>query len=167
MQIILQATHGVVSGAPDFFKRAFGDTVDEFERILLTPHDFIFNREWFESLGGRAEFSEFQSASTKLTSADRSELVNLVSSCDPRFFDGLHKQTANPRLKRILPFYVPKPKQELYQIWEQQKAASQGRSNVDLVLADDERVEDAGLEDDDSSEIMTAPRVKPRKRAIA
>ena len=26
MQIILQATHGVVSGAPDFFKRAFGDT---------------------------------------------------------------------------------------------------------------------------------------------
>ena len=27
MQIILQATHGIVSGEPTFFKRAFGDTV--------------------------------------------------------------------------------------------------------------------------------------------
>ena len=34
MQLILQATHGVVSGAPSFFRRAFGDTCEEFERIL-------------------------------------------------------------------------------------------------------------------------------------
>ena len=33
MQVILQATHGVVSGAPDFLK-AFGDTEDEFINIL-------------------------------------------------------------------------------------------------------------------------------------
>ena len=45
MQIILQATHGVVSGSPTFFKHAFGDTFEDFERILLLPHDFIFNRE--------------------------------------------------------------------------------------------------------------------------
>src|SRR5258708_6983493 len=31
LQIILQATHGVVSGEPDFFKRAFGDTFDDFK----------------------------------------------------------------------------------------------------------------------------------------
>src|SRR6267154_2924029 len=30
MQLILQASHGVVSGDPSFFKRAFGDTVQEF-----------------------------------------------------------------------------------------------------------------------------------------
>ena len=35
LQIVLQATHGVVSGDPLFFKRAFGDTVSEFETILL------------------------------------------------------------------------------------------------------------------------------------
>ena len=31
MQIILQATHGIVSGAPDYFRKAFGDTYGEFE----------------------------------------------------------------------------------------------------------------------------------------
>ena len=40
MQIILQATHGIVSGEPDFFKRAFGDTAQDYERILLMPHDY-------------------------------------------------------------------------------------------------------------------------------
>ena len=37
IQIILQATHGVVSGDPDFFKRAFGDTVHEFHELLMRP----------------------------------------------------------------------------------------------------------------------------------
>src|SRR5437773_3680853 len=35
LQLILQATHGIVSGEPDFFKRAFGNTSDEFEALLL------------------------------------------------------------------------------------------------------------------------------------
>ena len=43
MQIILQATHGIVSGGPTFFRRAFGDTAEDFHRILALPHDFIFN----------------------------------------------------------------------------------------------------------------------------
>ena len=40
MQIILQATHGIVSGAPQYFRKAFGDTYQEFDetdsgRIIL------------------------------------------------------------------------------------------------------------------------------------
>ena len=31
MQLILQATHGVVSGDPSFFKRAFGNTLEQFK----------------------------------------------------------------------------------------------------------------------------------------
>ena len=54
MQIILQATHGVVSGEPTFFKRAFGDTFEDYERILAIPHDFIFNRDWYERFDGEA-----------------------------------------------------------------------------------------------------------------
>lgn len=167
MQIILQATHGVVSGAPEFFKRAFGDTVEEFERILLTPHDFIFNREWYERLNGRAEFDEFQATFAKLNSSDRLQLLELLSSCDPRHFERLRKQATNERIKRVLPYYIPKPKQELYQIWAQQKAKSRADVNPDTSLADDERVEDAGLEDDSSSEMILAPRTKQRKRAVA
>src|SRR3546814_4473373 len=37
LQLVLQATHGVVSGAPEFFRRAFGADVDAFRRILLLP----------------------------------------------------------------------------------------------------------------------------------
>src|SRR5579859_5237240 len=58
LQLILQATHGIVSGAPKFFKRAFGDSASEFENLLLRPHHFIFNREWYENLGGRDEYNE-------------------------------------------------------------------------------------------------------------
>ena len=40
MQIILQATHGVVSGQPEFFGRAFGEDAKKFDDILLMPHHF-------------------------------------------------------------------------------------------------------------------------------
>ena len=48
----------------------------------------------------------------------------------------------------MLPFYVPKPKSELFDIWARQKAlASEANDKQDMV-AEDERVEDAGLEQD-------------------
>ena len=54
LQMILQATHGVVSGEPNFFKRAFGDTATEFHELLLRPHRYIFNRDWYnDTTGGR------------------------------------------------------------------------------------------------------------------
>ncbi len=149
MQIILQATHGVVSGEPDFFKRAFGDTVDDYRRILLLPHDFIFNRDWYERFSGRAELDEYKAVASHLHPEDQAELLGLLSSCDPRYFERLSQQTTNSRVKSILPFYVPKPKQELYRIWEQQKALLQSEATPPKGLTDEERVEDAGLEDDD------------------
>lgn len=150
MQIILQATHGIVSGEPDFFKRAFGNTVEEFQRILLLPHDFIFNRDWYECLDGRPELDEYNKSVDKLDSGDRAELLQLLSSCDPRHFALLQGQTENLRVKRILPHYVPKPKDELFQIWAQQKdVASQAVHTA--ALAEDERVEDAGLDHEDGS----------------
>ena len=40
-KLVLQATHGVVSGEPDFFKAAFGSSAEEFEAILPSPsYDF-------------------------------------------------------------------------------------------------------------------------------
>ena len=42
MQIILQATHGIVSGEPAFFKRAFGDTVSRFRAHTLDAPRLYF-----------------------------------------------------------------------------------------------------------------------------
>ena len=148
MQIILQATHGIVSGAPDFFKRAFGDTPEEFEAILLHPHDYTFNRDWYERHDKKQELHSYRKAAERLTPDERGELLKLLSSCDPREFGALKSQTENDHIKAVLPFYVPKPKSELFDIWARQKAlASEANDKQDMV-AEDERVEDAGLEQD-------------------
>jgi hypothetical protein len=167
MQIILQATHGVVSGAPDFFKRAFGDTRDEFEQILLHPHDFTFNRDWFENHDPRHEVHEYRSELKHLDVSERHELVSLLSSCDPKHFHALPSQTSNVKLRRVLPFYVPKAKNELFGIWASQRA-KQAEESQSAWVSEEERVEDAGLDQDLS--IDTAPiirKITKTKRAAA
>src|SRR6185436_2748340 len=107
LQIVLQATHGVVSGEPDFFKRAFGDTQADFEGILAMPHDFIFNRDWYERFEGKPELEDYRTAYHRLTQEQRTELVVLLSSCDPREFAALAKACTDSRLKAALHFYIP------------------------------------------------------------
>ena len=149
MQLILQATHGVVSGAPSFFRRAFGDTCEEFERILLLPHDYIFNRDWFEQQDPKQRLPAFEAAFATLDSDEKAELIELLSSCDPRHFVNLPAKATTTRLKRILPFYTPMPKPELFAIWEDQDGLARGEPVFETGLAEDERVEDAGLEAED------------------
>ena len=149
MQIILQATHGVVSGAPDFFKRAFGDTLEDFERILLLPHDYIFNREWFERYDRRERLPAHQAEYAKLTEHERRTLVKLLSSCAPKEFGQLRARAPTVALGAILRFYVPIPKDELQDVWAMQKELTRGDAGVDIALAEDERVEDAGLNDEE------------------
>lgn len=156
MQLILQATHGIVSGEPTFFKRAYGDTVEEYEKILLMPHDFIFNREWYERFDGRGELDAFRAEFAKLDSYDRAELIELLSSTDPRGFSGLAAKATSPKVERILRFYVPQPKELLLEIWSKQKSLTYGEVTADMGLAEDERVEDADLEQTEPDQIEHA-----------
>lgn len=164
MQLILQATHGIVSGEPQFFKRAFGDTATEYENILALPHDFIFNRDWYERRDGQPEFEEFQRAFARLDGQERAELLALLSSCDPREFTFLPDRASSAAVSRILRFYVPKPKDELYGIWEKQRART--RAPINLGMAEDERVEDAGLDYDEGEGLLATP-MRPVRGALA
>lgn len=170
MQIVLQATHGVVSGAPVFFKRAFGDTAADFEEILLHPHDFTFNRDWYEQRDKKQEVYEYRELARTLDAAERAELLSLLSSCDARDISSLPGSTTNHKLKAILPFYVPKPKADLFKIWAEQKKMSGSEAGMDT-LADDERVEDAGLEFNEAETTPTSTPVPAKtpqkKRAVA
>ena len=167
IQIILQATHGVVSGAPTFFKRAFGDTFEDFERILLLPHDFIFNRDWCERFDPEERLAAYRVEFDRLDGYERSELVELLSSCDPRYFGELANQTKTAALKRVLRFYVPLPKDELFAIWAKQKEFTRGELTADSGLAEDERVEDAGLDHEDESDLPSSRKPKSRERVAA
>jgi hypothetical protein len=167
MQIILQATHGIVSGEPTFFKRAFGDTLDEFERILLMPHDFIFNRDWYERFDPEEQLGEHREEFSKLGTEERVELIHLLSSCDPREFIGLTARASTTRLKRLLRFYVPLPKDQLYAIWAKQKELTRGEITADMGLAEDERVEDAGLDSEEEAPPAVIARPTRQKRIAA
>src|SRR5208283_4537674 len=154
-----QATHGVVSGAPAFFKKAFGDSYSEFNDILLRPHHFIFNRQWYERFGGKSEFDEFTSQFRRLTDSDRDELLALLSSVEPRNIKGLPEQTCNPRVRQIIPFYALPSKAEEAQIWELQK------THLASMIPYDERVEDAGLDaDEEDSQCDLLPE---RRQAVS
>ncbi|OHV15331.1 radical SAM protein, partial [Methylorubrum extorquens] len=168
MQIVLQATHGIVSGEPDFFKRAFGDTVEEYERILLMPHDFIFNRDWYERFDPDSRLDEYRSEFVKLDSYDRRELLDLLSSCDPRDFGSLPARATSVQVSRIIRFYLPLPKEELFAIWAKQKELTQSSGAAALGLAEDERVEDAGLEDaDDAPAALASNQAQKSKKRVA
>jgi hypothetical protein len=142
LQLILQATHGVVSGAPAFFKRAFGGSIQDFEALLLRPQHYIFNREWYEHLDGEAESAEYQRAFCKLSTAQRRELLHLLSESEPRHFKNLAAATSDSQIKRIIPYYTPLSKVREAEIWAKQKVIM--RAMVPEV-PEDERVEDAGL----------------------
>ncbi len=144
VQMILQATHGVVSGNPAFFKRAFGDGVGAFENLLLRPHHFIFHRVWYEEMGGAPEFDTFSSDFRRLSESEKVELDCLLSSVDPRNFKGLVDTTKNNKIRHILPYYFPISHAEEAVLWEKQK--SMRKSGADEP-AEDELVEDAGLDD--------------------
>ena len=148
MQVILQATHGVVSGAPEFFRTAYGDTFEEFESILLRPHHFIFNRYWYEHFDGKAEFEAFQRTMSSLSDDERTELIGFLCERNKNDYRNDLDNLAPGRLRDAARFFVPMPKAEEAKIWEAQKRRRVANINSYLV-PDDERVEDAALTDED------------------
>ena len=162
MQVILQATHGVVSGAPDFFRTAYGDTYDEFENILLRPHHYIFNRFWYEQYDGRAEFDSFQNAIAALSSDERTELIEYLCSRDKNdYVHDLNTLSAG-KLRDAARYFVPMSKSDEAKIWSAQKLRRVEDINAYLV-PEDERVEDAGLTDED---VQPGSKVKAQIKNI-
>ena len=159
VQVILQATHGIVSGTPDFFREAFGSTTNEFMDLLLRPHHMIFNRFWYKpGGGGEAEFSEFQTSFGKLSESQKTEMLRLLSEVmfdlpgKPRLtreqLRERFSQEHDDLLRRTLEFYIPPTKNEERKIWELQKVARmKAAADANFGLPEDEVVEDAGLQE--------------------
>ncbi|BDU70853.1 hypothetical protein [Mesoterricola silvestris] len=172
MQVILQATHGIVSGSPDFFREAFGESSVHFLKLLSLPHHFIFNRMWYFKGDGRSEYDEFLAQDARLSDEERSELAGYL--CTWLFENDGDRLTraeirskvegvANPKLQAILSFYIPLEKDVERVIWDKQKELRKLEAPEPAFnLPEDEVVEDAGLMDDGDS---TEP--SPRPAALA
>lgn len=152
-QVILQATKGVVSGNPEFFRIAYGDTIEEFKKLLLTPHHMIFHRYYFQSLGGKAEKEQWKKLFDGLNMSQFSELKEALSLFSRSSFielDNVISCQKDSRVKALLEFYRPKNKKEEEEILSRTKSCK-FVSFSDTVVPDltkDEWVEDAGLNDD-------------------
>jgi hypothetical protein len=146
MQIILQATHGIVSGSPTFFRRAFGGTEQEFENLLIKPHKFIFNRAWYEEFAGKQELGEYHDAARRLSPSERAELIRSLSELDNQNHEIIADRLIEKPVKDIFRFYKPLLKNEEEEIWSARHRLQAPKQSGTPTVPDDERVEDAGLE---------------------
>lgn len=111
-QIMLQATHGVVSGSHDFFLRAFGSSYEEFERLLSLPHAFIFHRNFYEHGGGRPVLDEYNALLRRLSTEQRNELAGLLSAVlqmrpqRKAFLKLASDKSVSHRIRQLVPFHA-------------------------------------------------------------
>lgn len=163
VQIVLQATHGVVSGEPSFYKAAFGSTHGEFEEILSRPHHMIFNRHWYERHEGRHELDEFQTEAGKLSATERTDLLDFLSGRNPAEY-ARDMRDLPPNIARVARFHLPLSKEQEEVIRRLQRARLEGEPTADIRLSVEEIVEDAGLDDDGLSPPDRHPAAQRRLR---
>ena len=145
MQVILQATHGIVSGNPEFFYRAFGESSEDFKELLTRPQHFIFNREYYENCEGKPEFDDYTIQMKSLSNSEKEELNVELSKTTPGNFHEIN--FSNHKLQRILSFYLPLTDEEEKEIWDQKKGGAKNKSEGIIYIPEDEKVEDAGYND--------------------
>ena len=151
-QVMLQATHGVVTGNPSFFCVAFGSTVDEFHSLLMMPHEFIFNRRHYFEGSGRGILDDYMSALKRLSKKQKEELVYCLASIQGAVssggrnrlnrFDALFMdQKIDNKIKEVLRFH--------FSHFQAKTVVAEPFANNELSVPLEKKVEDAGLFDDD------------------
>jgi hypothetical protein len=164
VQLVLQATHGVVSGEPEFFKAAFGATHEEFEDILSRPHHMIFNRNWYERYEGRGELDEYRAALQRLSQSERAELLAFVSAHNPAQYEpNLGCLPAN--IRAVARAYVPLEREREFEIRRIQRIRLENERSATVNLTAEEIVEDAGLEDEELASALPARKSKRKREA--
>ena len=155
-QLMLQATHGLVSGNPAFFRRAYGADKNEFERLLSAPHAFIFHREHYEYGDGRPRRDEYEALRRKLSPSQEQELIGHLAGPTttgaglPRahYRKLAQDSTIDPVIRELMRFHTLDTSDRLVAD-EENVLPAFSRLNPDPALPDeDEHVEDAGLYDE-------------------
>ena len=165
-QLMLQATHGLVSGNPAFFNRAYGDDKDAFERLLSTPHAFIFHRNHYEFGDGRPVLDDYEELRRRLSPSQEQELVGhlagptMTGAGLPRahYRRLAHDSTIDPAIRRVMQYHTLDTKDRVLTTQTSVLPAF-SRLNPDPAFPnEDELVEDAGLYDDETPEQHHARR---------
>lgn len=157
-QLMLQATHGVVSGNPSFFDHAYGESLESFLELLSYPHGMIFHRNYYEFGQGASVRDEYEALRSRMSSGQKLELLNHL--CAFKGSDTVREEqyrklansgNVDPLIREILLFHTIGIKGDLIDNKEKILIPIFSKFNPDPVLpAEDEFVEDAGLYDHES-----------------
>ena len=171
-QIILQATKGVVSGNPAFFRRAFGENNEEFMRLLGYPPGMIFHRDYFEYGDGKPMKEEYEALRKRLSNNQEEKLLEHLAQPTgsekerAKYYGRIAGSVGEDALVRqVIAYHVLDTKNSAV-INTERVATLFPRFNPDPVLPDrEEMVEDAGLyEQEESGQSSTARHNTPSLR---
>ncbi|MCL1939371.1 MAG: hypothetical protein FWG04_01770 [Desulfovibrionaceae bacterium] len=99
VQLVLHATHGIVSHNRDYFLRAFGGDEEQFKRILLYPYHYILNRDIYEYK--TKDIAKWESDYAALSAGEKSEFKQLI--CEGKV--ETLPVTLNRKIQKILQHY--------------------------------------------------------------
>ena len=160
-QVMLQATHGVVSGNPSFFERAYGDSPETFELLLSLPHAFIFHRDHYEIGAGREVLDDYISLRQRMSETQKNQLV--ANLADVEANPGMNKRRRYAALASDATMDDLVREVARYHSMDTKTAPITGSTELVPVFAQlnpepalpakEEFIEDAGLFDQDSSRI--------------
>lgn len=105
IQSILNVTKGIVAPGSDFFEKAFGKTLNEFNDILHMPEEYIIYRYFFEGKGFTAEWRQQYHSLDPVEKAIANEIIYSNE------FTGYKLKTSNPKILALLKHYTIKKRQ--------------------------------------------------------
>ena len=156
-QLMLQATHGVVSGNPEFFVRAYGQDKDEFLRLLSLPHAFTFHRDYYEFGDGRGLREDYEALRNRMTESQVHELNGILDGrpnarrpSEKRLAEMAADQKLDTIVRQALGFHATSTKHDTIQDNRPQQMPL-GSASGHTTLGPDEIIEDAGLFDHDQT----------------
>ena len=157
-QIMLQATHGIVSGNKPFFYAAYGKDVKEFKRLLTYPHGFIFHRHHYEAGAGKEVRAEYEHLCKSMSTLQAEELMEHLATpiggekVRSEYYKAVVNSNRTDQLvRRLISFHVLGTKTDTV-ITKSNVLPLFQHLNPDYVLpSEEEIVEDAGLYEVESS----------------
>ena len=112
LQRITNVTHGSVMPGSDFFKRAYGTSIEEFEAICAMPDNLILYRGWKDE--DNPEAALWRDAFLRLTPTQKKEywdLVDVVPLNTERINDAM-KKTQTTQIKDLLVAFLNTPRKK-------------------------------------------------------
>ena len=168
-QIMLQATRGVVSGSPTFFRRAYGDEASSFEYLLSLPHDFIFHRNYYEHHDGRPIRDEYEALRKRLTQRQEHDLYQYLEGPNDwryrrdYYHKLIHDREVESSIRSVIRFHLLDTRSGDGPEGTGSNKAQYGGT----VMPEEEIVEDAGLFDHDHEhDVTTAGRTRKASSTI-